>query len=67
MTRLYVRMLCEKCGKPHGQLWGASPNDPDVVSGLCFECQRENRKRENQKLVTVFLIRPSGEVEELAS
>lgn len=67
MTRLFVNMLCEQCGKPHGQLWGsANLNDPDVRAGLCFECKFKVWKKEKDT-TTVYVIRPSGELEELAS
>lgn len=50
MTRLYVKKLCERCGKEYGTLWGCvGLGDSDVVSGVCFDCEYEEWKTKKNK------------------
>lgn len=50
MTRLYVDLICEKCGDKHGvtnarTILGSKP----ITDGLCMWCEYEEKKEERGK------------------
>jgi len=48
MTRLYVDIHCENCGKPYavevGEYFGKRINDEPIKCGLCIWCRLEKEK-----------------------
>lgn len=52
MTRLYVNVLCEKCGEVYGvstgPYFGTKPGDAAIKEGLCLKCEFENSRNRKE-------------------
>ena len=54
MTRLGVRIICERCNSPYGMLiglyYGKVLGDRDIVRGLCVSCRIEDFMEERERM-----------------